>query len=150
MISKICGALVVLLLLAGVCLAAEKPITDDAVYNQVRIKLADDPVVKGGGLQVDVKQGVVTLSGTVELQVHIEKATKVAKKVKGVNEVINHLEIRNKSAGKRGARPEPVSPPLSSLSSLPRRISPISRSASSTRATASRKAPPGPKMATRS
>ena len=88
MISKICGALVVLLLLAGVCLAADKPITDDAVYNQV------------GGLDVEVKQGVVTLSGTVELQVQIEKATKVAKKVKGVKEVINHIEIRNKSAGK--------------------------------------------------
>jgi osmotically-inducible protein OsmY len=100
MISKICGALVVVLLLAGVCLAAEKTLTDDAVYNQVRIKLADDPVVKGGGIDVEVKQGVVTLSGTVELQVQIEKATKVAKKVKGVKEVINHLEIRNKSAGK--------------------------------------------------
>jgi osmotically-inducible protein OsmY len=100
MISKICGALVVLLLLAGVCLAAEKPLTDDTVYNQVRIKLADDPVVKGGGIQVDVKQGVVTLSGTVELPVQREKATKVAKKVKGVKEVINHIEIQNKSAGK--------------------------------------------------
>ena len=90
----------VLLLLAGVCLAVEKTLTDDAVYNQVRIKLADDPVVKGGGLVVEVKQGVVTLSGTVELEVQREKAAKVAKKVKGVKEVINHLEIRNKSAGK--------------------------------------------------
>ena len=100
MISRICGALVVLLLLAGVCLAADKPVTDDALYNQVRIKLADDPVVKGGGLQVDVKQGVVTLSGTVELEAQIEKATKVAKKVKGVKQVINHIELKNKSAGK--------------------------------------------------
>jgi hyperosmotically inducible protein len=100
MISKICGALVVLLLLAGVCLAAEKTLTDDAVYNQVRIKLADDPVVKGGGLDVEVKQGVVTLSGTVELEVQKEKAAKVAKKVKGVKEVINHIELKNKSAGK--------------------------------------------------
>ena len=100
MISKICGALVVLLLLAGVCLAADKPLTDDAVYNQVRIKLADDPVVKGGGLDVDVKQGVVTLSGTVELEIQKEKAVKVAKKVKGVKEVIDRIEIRNKSAGK--------------------------------------------------
>jgi osmotically-inducible protein OsmY len=100
MISKICGALVVLLLLAGVCLAAEKTLTDDAVYNQVRIKLADDPVVKGGGLEVDVKKGVVTLSGTVELEVQREKAAKVAKKVKGVKEVINHIELKNKSAGK--------------------------------------------------
>jgi osmotically-inducible protein OsmY len=100
MISKICGALVVLLLLAGVCLAADKPLTDDTVYNQVRIKLADDPVVKGGGLEVEVKQGVVTLSGTVELEVQKEKAAKVAKKVKGVKEVINHIELKNKSAGK--------------------------------------------------
>jgi osmotically-inducible protein OsmY len=100
MISKICGALVVVLLLAGVCLAAEKTLTDDAVYNQVRIKLADDPVVKGGGLDVEVKQGVVTLSGTVELEVQREKAAKVAKKVKGVKEVINHIELKNKSAGK--------------------------------------------------
>jgi hyperosmotically inducible protein len=100
MISKLCGALVVLLLLAGVCMAADKPITDDAVYNQVRIKLADDPVVKGGGLVVDVKQGVVTLSGTVELQGQKDKAAKVAKKVKGVKEVINHIELKNKSAGK--------------------------------------------------
>ena len=100
MISKTCGALVVLLLLAGVCLAADKALTDDTVYNQVRIKLADDPVVKGGGLEVEVKQGVVTLSGTVELEVQKEKAAKVAKKVKGVKEVINHIELKNKSAGK--------------------------------------------------
>jgi osmotically-inducible protein OsmY len=100
MISKLCGAFVVLLLLAGVCLAAEKPITDDALYNQVRIKLADDQVVKGGGIQVDVKQGVVTLSGTVELEIQREKAVKVAKKVKGVKEVINRIELQNKSAGK--------------------------------------------------
>ena len=90
----------VLLLLAGVSLAAGKTLTDDAVYNQVRIKLADDPVVKGGGLDVEVKQGVVTLSGTVELEVQREKAAKVAKKVKGVKEVINHIELKNKSAGK--------------------------------------------------
>ena len=90
----------VLLLLAGVCLAAGKPLTDDAVYNQVRIKLADDPVVKGGGIAVEVKQGVVTLSGTVELEAQKEKAAKVAKKVKGVKEVVNRIELKNKSAGK--------------------------------------------------
>ena len=90
----------VLLLLAGVCLAAEKPLTDDTIYNQVIIKLADDQVVKGAALRVEIKQGVVTLSGTVELEVQREKAAKVAKKVKGVKEVINHLELKNKSAGK--------------------------------------------------
>jgi osmotically-inducible protein OsmY len=95
-----CGSLLVLVLLAGVCLAADKPITDDALYNQVRIKLADDPVVKGGALVVDVKQGVVTISGTVELEVQKEKAAKVAKKVKGVKQVINRIEIKTRNAGK--------------------------------------------------
>jgi len=57
-------------------------------------------VVKGAGLQVEVKQGVVTLSGTVELEVQKERAARVAKKVKGVKEVINHVELKNKSAGK--------------------------------------------------
>jgi hyperosmotically inducible protein len=100
MISRMCGSLLVLVLLAGVCLAADKPITDDALYNQVRIKLADDPVVKGGALVVDVKQGVVTISGTVELEVQKEKAAKVAKKVKGVKQVINRIEIKTRNAGK--------------------------------------------------
>ncbi|MGA2268246.1 MAG: BON domain-containing protein [Bryobacteraceae bacterium] len=100
MIPRMGGAFLVLLLLAGACRAADKPISDDVLYDRVRVKLADDPVVKGGGLQVDVKQGVVTLSGTVELQVQKEKAAKAAKKVKGVRQVINHIEIKNRSAGK--------------------------------------------------
>src|SRR6202011_6106237 len=68
MISKICTLLFVLVLL-NVCLAKDKPpVTDDTITDQVMIKLASDPIVKGGGLKVDVKQGVVTLSGAVELQ----------------------------------------------------------------------------------
>ncbi len=57
MISKIVAALVILLLLAGVCLAADKILTDDMIYDKVRIKLASDQMVKGGALTVDVKAG---------------------------------------------------------------------------------------------
>ena len=46
--------------------AAEKHVSDDQIYDTVRRKLADDQVVKGGALEVDVKEGVVTLSGKVE------------------------------------------------------------------------------------
>ena len=45
-------------------LAAEKKNTsDDSIYDNVRRKLASDQIVKGGGLQVDVKAGVVTPEG---------------------------------------------------------------------------------------
>ena len=94
MIFKICSALVAFVLVAAVCLAADKTVSDDYIYDQVRIKLASDQVVKGGGLKVDVKQGVVTLSGTVDQQNQKDKAAKVAKKVKGVKQVINNIEIK--------------------------------------------------------
>ena len=81
------------LALFGVALAAEKNTSDDAIYDFVRRKLASDPVVKGGGLQVDVRQGVVTLRGTVEEQKQKEKATKLAKKVAGVKSVDNQLQV---------------------------------------------------------
>jgi len=82
-------------LLVTVCLAKDPPvINDDTITNQVMIKLADDPVVKGGALKVDVKQGVVTLSGSVEMDQQKVKAEKVAHKVKGVKQVINNIEIK--------------------------------------------------------
>lgn len=95
MITRIFTLLLVCLLLVAVCLAKDPPVVnDDTITDQVRIKLADDPVVKGGALAVDVKQGVVTLSGAVELDKQKEKAGKVASKVKGVKQVVNNIEIK--------------------------------------------------------
>jgi hyperosmotically inducible protein len=94
MILKIFASAMVLFLLAGVCLAADKPVTDDAIYDNVRIKLASDIDVKGGNLNVDVKQGVVTLTGIVESDLQKEKAAKLTKKVKGVKKVVNNIEVK--------------------------------------------------------
>jgi len=95
MITRICTLLLACLLLAAVCLAKDPPlVNDDTITDQVRIKLADDPLVKGGALAVDVKQGVVTLSGAVEMDKQKEKAEKVARKVKGVKQVVNNIEIK--------------------------------------------------------
>jgi hyperosmotically inducible protein len=96
MILKTCASLLVLFLLAGLCLAADKPVSDDAIYDNVRIKLASDVDVKGGALKVDVKEGVVTLGGVVETQMQKDKATKIAKKVKGVKSVVNQIEIKKR------------------------------------------------------
>jgi hyperosmotically inducible periplasmic protein len=92
--SKICAIFLLLFVLAGTCLAKQEPITDDSLYNQVKIKLASDQVVKGGGLDIDVKQGVVTLSGSVETTEQKERAEKLVKKMKGVKQVVNKLTLR--------------------------------------------------------
>ena len=88
------------LLLAAVCLAADKTISDDMIYDNVRIKLASDAVVKGGALTVDVKQGVVTLGGMVENSRQKDRAAKLAKSIKGVKQVVNNLNLKEPTAGK--------------------------------------------------
>jgi hyperosmotically inducible protein len=92
--SKLCALLLTFFVLAGVCLSKPTPISDDTLYNTVKIKLASDAIVKGGGLEIDVKDGVVTLSGAVELPTQKERAEKLTKKVKGVKQVINKITIR--------------------------------------------------------
>jgi osmotically-inducible protein OsmY len=100
MISKIVAAFLTVLLLAAICLAADKVISDDMIYDNVRIKLASDTIVKGGALNVDVKQGVVTLGGMVENTRQKERAAKLTKSVKGVKQVINNLNLKEPTAGK--------------------------------------------------
>ena len=100
MTVRLLAALLAALLLASVCLAADKPVTDDSITDYVRLKLASDPDVKGGALNVDVKQGVVTLSGTVETQRQKDKAARIAKKVKGVKTVVNSITLKEKTGAK--------------------------------------------------
>lgn len=70
--------------------------SDDYLYDVVRRKLASDPVVKGGTLEVEVEKGVVTIGGDVELEKQKERATKVVKKIKGVRGVENRLRVVGK------------------------------------------------------
>jgi osmotically-inducible protein OsmY len=100
MIPKILAALMTIVLAAGFCLAADKVISDDMIYDNVRIKLASDQIVKGGALNVDVKQGVVTLGGMVENSRQKDRAGKLTKSVKGVKQVINNLNLKESTAGK--------------------------------------------------
>ncbi|MBZ5606536.1 MAG: BON domain-containing protein, partial [Acidobacteriia bacterium] len=72
---------------------AQNASSDDKIYDQVRQKLANDPDVKGAGFNVTVKNGAVTLEGTVHDEHAKEKAEKIAKKVKGVTSVINKLKL---------------------------------------------------------
>lgn len=83
-------------LFTGVVALAQS--SDDKIYDQVIRKLANDPDVKGGGFEVDVKDGVVTIKGVVEREKFKEKAERVTKKVKGVKGVVNQLVVKPRSA----------------------------------------------------
>jgi osmotically-inducible protein OsmY len=66
---------------------------DDRISDQVRMKLATDPDVKGGALDVAVQDGAVVLKGRVDTEKGKIKATKLAKKIKGVKNVDNELVV---------------------------------------------------------
>jgi osmotically-inducible protein OsmY len=88
--------LVVAALFAGSIASAQKPApatADDRIFDQVRMRLATDPDVKGGALDVTVKDGVVTINGRVDTEKGRDRATKLTKKVKGVKEVDNELVV---------------------------------------------------------
>jgi osmotically-inducible protein OsmY len=100
MTSKLVALLVAVLFVAGICLAADKKLSDDSISDYVRLKLSGDPDVKGGALDATCKAGVVTITGTVDTMRQKDKATKLARKVKGVKEVVNNLAVKEKSGGK--------------------------------------------------
>jgi osmotically-inducible protein OsmY len=81
---------------ASPLLAEKKVISDDLLYDEVRRKLANDPDVKGGALDVEVHSGAVTLKGKVETERQRTKAERLAKKVKGVTSVTNQITLANK------------------------------------------------------
>jgi len=82
------------MLAAPVALVAQdKKATDDYINDAVKQKLAADTVVKGGGLDIEVKDGVVTISGKVAEARQKSRAESLAKKVHGVKSVINNIKI---------------------------------------------------------
>ncbi|HUE00470.1 MAG TPA: BON domain-containing protein [Bryobacteraceae bacterium] len=89
-------SLLVIFALALGAWAAEKQVSDDQIHDMVMRKLADDTVVKGGALDIEVKDGVVTLKGKVELEQQKTKAEKLARKVSGVKQVDNQIVVVGK------------------------------------------------------
>jgi osmotically-inducible protein OsmY len=84
----------VLVLVTFTCATAwaDQP-SDNEIDDRVRIKLASDAEVKGNQLTVVVKDGAVTLRGKVETERSKNKASRLARKVKGVKSVTNELTI---------------------------------------------------------
>jgi hyperosmotically inducible protein len=87
-----------LALIAPLSAAAQKaPVSDNYIYDQVRIRLTADVDVKGGDVVIGVKEGVVTLRGRVDSERAKNKAEKLTKKIKGVRQVVNELRVEKPS-----------------------------------------------------
>jgi len=86
-------SLLMAIFLMTVPLLAAQTADDGKIHDDVVAKLAADTDVRGGGFDVIVKNGMVTLKGQVHSQKAKEKAEKITKKVKGVVGVDNQLQI---------------------------------------------------------
>lgn len=79
--------------LCGALLLGQGTPQDDKLYDHVRMKLAENVDVNGGGIEVEVHDGAVVLKGKVQRERQKQKAEQVAKKVKGVKSVTNQLVV---------------------------------------------------------
>ena len=69
-------------------------VTDDAqIKIAVKLKLLDDPEVKGTQIGVKVNRGVVTLSGRVPSNYAREKALRLSTEVRGVKSTVDKLTL---------------------------------------------------------
>lgn len=69
-------------------------VDDAATTAKVKTVMLADPDVKGLQINVDTKDGVVTLSGTVDNPAQAEKAVQIATRAEGVKAVNNNLNTR--------------------------------------------------------
>ncbi|HKB11083.1 MAG TPA: BON domain-containing protein [Vicinamibacterales bacterium] len=76
----------------GVARAGEA-ITDTFIKTRVHSKFLDEDVLKGSDISVDVKDHVVTLSGTVPSEAGRARAIEETKKVDGVHKIIDRMVV---------------------------------------------------------
>jgi osmotically-inducible protein OsmY len=94
MLPRLIALLLLATMLVPMLVAQQKSsVSDDAISDNVRQRLASDADVRGAALDVTVKDGVVTIQGRVHTEKGRKKATEISKKVKGVVSVDNQLKL---------------------------------------------------------
>jgi osmotically-inducible protein OsmY len=93
MLPRLIAVLLLVTLAMPMLVAQKSAVSDDAISDNVRQRLAIDPDVRGAALEVSVKNGVVTIKGRVHTEKGRKKATEITKKVKGVVNVDNQLAL---------------------------------------------------------
>ncbi|MGH9218515.1 MAG: BON domain-containing protein [Vicinamibacterales bacterium] len=89
------GAFALALLISGAIPAAAQTSTikDGWLVMKVHSEMVDEDVLSGSDIDVDVKNGVVTLQGTVPSEAARARAIAVAKANDGVKNVVDQLKI---------------------------------------------------------
>lgn len=67
---------------------------DAATTARVKTALMADDEIKGLAIDVDTREGAVTLTGKVDRQQQVARAMDVARSVEGVREVVNRLTVK--------------------------------------------------------
>jgi hypothetical protein len=73
--------------------------SDDRIREDINERLTDHPDIDASEIEVQVKNGEVTLTGTVEERYTKRMAEDVAENVTGVREVHNQLRVQGQEAG---------------------------------------------------
>ena len=68
-------------------------IDDTTITTRVKTAMLNDPAVGGLRIDVDTFKGAVTLSGSVKSQAEKEQAIALARRVSGVTEVKDNLQL---------------------------------------------------------
>ncbi len=67
---------------------SDQPGTDTWITTKVKSSLLADSDVSGLDIEVETVNGVVTLTGQVDQQMQIEEATRIAREIEGVTNVV--------------------------------------------------------------
>ena len=80
-------------------------VTDAGITGAVKTKLAADSKVNASEINVDTKDGVVTLTGNIDSQEAKSRALQIARETTGVRDVQDMISVREASA--QGNAPNP-------------------------------------------
>jgi hyperosmotically inducible protein len=96
--THLTSLLLVLVLVAPLLVSAcgksvGETIDDATITTRVKTAMLNDPAVGGLRIDVDTFKGAVTLSGSVKSQAEKDQAIALARRVSGVTEVKDNLQI---------------------------------------------------------
>ena len=73
-----------------------QPMTDTVITTKVKTELAKDKATKATDINVETKNGIVSLNGAVASVAEKEKAEADTRAIKGVVDVTNNLRVASK------------------------------------------------------
>ena len=108
---------------AGKVMSKAGDLVEDGVITvKLTTALLADPDVKGLRIDLDTKDGVVTLEGTADKAVNLDRAVRIAKETGGVKSVDNQLVVKSsgwRPRGRPARRGRPASKHMAAMAAAP-------------------------------